>query len=174
MYIGLIQILFEVDGKTFRGLWIRSFVSRGTAQQISNLCKREEYRTTELPVTLIFCEKGLFLQRATQKDVILYLMVYIFKRQAAKALILGILFLHIHLQIKASETGLCSILEIVSKILMKSSYYWVTSRFKIFYLSAGIAVDKVLHCSLENRKLVCLLQGQIYQRLHKCAYILCQ
>lgn len=44
MYTGLIQIPFEVDGKppvAFRGLWIRSFVSRGTAEQIPNVCKGE-------------------------------------------------------------------------------------------------------------------------------------
>lgn len=103
-YIGLIQIPFEVDGKTpvaFRGLWIRSFVSRGTAQQIWNVCKREECTTAKQLVTLIFWEKRLFLQRATQTDKILYLTAYIFKRQAAKGLILIILFLHIHLRIKA-------------------------------------------------------------------------
>lgn len=73
---------FEVDGKSpvaFRGLWIRSFVSRGTAQQISNVCKREECTTTKQLVMLIFCGKRLFLQRATQNHELLHLTVYIFK-----------------------------------------------------------------------------------------------
>lgn len=71
MYIGLIQIPFEVDGKTpvaFRGLWIRPFVSRGTAQQISNACKREERATTKQLLTLIFCEKKKKKETVLTKD----------------------------------------------------------------------------------------------------------